>query len=158
MPRFFAILASCFIFVPMLAQAANAPVSAQHAWARATAQSVTSTAIYVTLKNEGATPLVVSGISSSIASDLQMHDMKMEGDVMKMRPMPNFTFAPGVTAEFAPGGMHIMVEGLKQPLKAGSAFPVTITFASGETASFDVTVKDSAPRHGGMDHMHMDHM
>ncbi len=63
-----------------------------------------------------------------IASKFEVHEMKMDGATMTMRPVPSLEIKPGETIEFKPGGYHVMFMGLKQGLKEGSTVKGTLTF------------------------------
>lgn len=67
---------------------------------------------------------------------------------MRMREVTDgVAVAPGTTVKFAPGGYHIMLMGLKQPLKAGDRFPLTLKFAKAGSVTVDVQVEDGAASH-----------
>jgi len=125
-------LASALSAAPGTAQpAASAgapPVEAQAAWARATPPGASTGAVYVTLTAPAGDRL--TGASSPLAGKTALHDMKMEGNVMRMDAVPSgLELPPGKPVALAPGGYHLMLEGLKQPLKQGESIPLHLTFA-----------------------------
>lgn len=84
---------------------------------------------YLTIANTGAEPDRLVGASSPVATEVQLHEMKMEGDLMKMAERPDGVPVPaGETVTLAPGGLHMMFMGLKQALVEGTTIPVTLTF------------------------------
>jgi periplasmic copper chaperone A len=78
----------------------------------------------------------------------------MEDGVMKMRALDGIDIAPGATIELKPGGMHLMIMGLKQPLKAGESFPATLRFekAGPTPVTFNVLGMGASPSEPEMDH------
>lgn len=84
---------------------------------------------FLTIENEGPEADRLVSATSAVAGDTQIHEMAMEGEVMKMRELPDGLEIPaGETVVLAPGGFHIMFMGLKQPFVEGETVPVTLTF------------------------------
>jgi len=110
----------------LAAQAQNAPVQVDGAWARATVQGQRGTGAFMSLTAKDATRLV--GVSSPVAGVAEVHEMKMEGDVMKMRALPSLDLPAGKKVELKPGGYHVMLMELKAPLAKDSTVPVTLLF------------------------------
>jgi copper(I)-binding protein len=111
------------------------------AWSRATPKGAKTGGGYLTIENKGSAPDRLVGGSTDVAGSVQMHEMSTEGGVMKMRPVENgLTIEPGKTVKLAPGGYHLMMMDLKQPLKRGDKVPVTLEFekAGKVTISLDV--------------------
>jgi copper(I)-binding protein len=110
------------------------------AWSRATPKGAKTGGGYLTIENKGSAPDRLIGGSSDVTGNVQVHEMSMEGGVMKMRPVENgLIIEPGKTVKLAPGGYHLMMD-LKQPLKQGDKVPVTLEFekAGKVTVSLDV--------------------
>ena len=110
----------------MAAWAQTAAVQVEGAWARATVQGQKGTGAFMSLTAKDATRLV--GVSSPVAGVAEVHEMKMEGDVMKMRAVPSLDLPAGKKVEFKPGGYHVMLMDLKAPLAKDSTVPVTLLF------------------------------
>jgi copper(I)-binding protein len=129
-------------------------IAIEHAWARATPAGAKTGAAYLTVVNNGkATDTLVSA-STPVANEVQFHSVKEENGVSSMREMSTVEVRPGASVTFNPGGMHIMIVGLKQPLKEGQSFPMTVTFE--KAGKFDVTIpvgKVGATQGPGMDSM-----
>ena len=107
--------------------AQTAPVKVDKAWARATVQGQKGTGAFMSITASEGTKLV--GLSTPVAGVAEVHEMKMEGDVMKMRAVPGGLDLPaGKTVELKPGGYHVMLAGLRKPLKQGESFPLQLTF------------------------------
>ncbi|HEX9464625.1 MAG TPA: copper chaperone PCu(A)C [Alphaproteobacteria bacterium] len=132
------------------------------AWARATPGSSKDSAAYLRIRNTGTTPDRLLTISTPLAGTAELHETKVENGVMKMRPVEALAVAPGETVELKPGGEHIMLTGLKQPLKPGDSFPLTLKFESAGDVAVTVKVERAGamsmtPPAGQMDHGAMDH-
>ena len=107
------------------AQAA-APVAVEGAWARASVQGQKATGAFMRLTAKDGARLV--RVESPAAGVAEVHEMKMEGDIMKMRAVPALDLPAGKTVELKPGGYHVMLMDLKAPLTKGSSVPVTLVF------------------------------
>ncbi|MFC6283380.1 MULTISPECIES: DUF1775 domain-containing protein [Polaromonas] len=114
------------------------PVQVTGAWVRATVAGQKSSGAFMKITSKAATRLV--GVSSPVAGVAEVHEMKMDGDVMKMRALDGLDLPAGKTVELKAGGYHVMMMDLKQPLKAGSTVPVTLMFkdAKGVKSKLDV--------------------
>lgn len=89
-----------------------------HPWTRATPSGAKIGGGYLAITNNGTTPDKLMGGSLSSAGHVEIHEMKMDGGVMKMRPLPQgLEIKPGETIKFEPGGYHLMFMNLKSPLK-----------------------------------------
>ncbi|MES2945980.1 MAG: copper chaperone PCu(A)C [Pseudomonadota bacterium] len=110
----------------MVALAQSTAVKVDGAWARATVQGQKGTGAFMSLTAKEATQLV--GISSPAAGVAEVHEMKMEGDIMKMRAVPALDLPAGKKVELKPGGYHVMLMDLKAPLAKDSTVPVTLLF------------------------------
>ncbi|MDR3530095.1 MAG: copper chaperone PCu(A)C [Rhodopila sp.] len=131
-------------------------IMVQEAWARASPGAATNGAAYVTLVG-GTQPDTLIGVSTPVAATAEVHESFTDNGVMKMRPVAPLAIPAGKTVTFAPGGYHIMLMGLKQPLAAGQTFPLTLKFAHAAPITVDVQVRAMGrdASMGGHDHMHM---
>jgi copper(I)-binding protein len=120
--------------------AADDGVVVHEAWARASAGAATTGAAYVTLMG-GAQPDSLVGVSTPIAANAEPHETINDNGIMKMRPAAAVPIPAHEMVTFAPGGTHIMLMGLKQPLVAGQSFPLTLTFAHAAPVTVDVKVR-----------------
>ena len=89
---------------------------------------VKTSAVYLTIVNGGPTVDKLVAASTPAADKAEAHIMLRDGDIMRMRPVEGVTIAPGQSVEFKPGGLHIMLSGLKQPIKLGDQIPLTMMF------------------------------
>ncbi|EGI75882.1 copper chaperone PCu(A)C [Hylemonella gracilis] len=105
-------------------------VEVKDAWARATVQGQKASGAFMKLTAKEGTRLV--GVSSPVAGVVEVHEMKMEGDVMKMRAIPGLDLPAGQTVELKPGGYHVMLLDLKSALRADQSIPVTLLFKNAQ--------------------------
>jgi periplasmic copper chaperone A len=103
-------------------------ISVEHPWARATPAGAKTGAAYLTLVNNGTSADRLIHASTPMAEKVQVHQEIDENGVMKMRELPVVEIGPGAALTFKPGGTHMMIIGLKQPLKKGQTFPLTLDF------------------------------
>ena len=103
---------------------APAVVKVEQAWVRPTVPGQQGTGGYMSLTAREGRQLV--GASSPVAGVAEIHEMKMDGAVMTMRPAGAIELPAGKTVELKPGGLHLMLMDLKQPLVAGTSVPVTL--------------------------------
>lgn len=133
----------------------NSPIEIAHVWARATQASAKNGAVYLTLMNHGTSDDRLTGASTPVAAKTQLHITVNENGVMKMRPIADVPIKAGGSAEFKPGGMHIMLLGLKHPLKAGDSFPLTLTFDKAGAVETMVMVEEAGAPSNTMPGMKM---
>jgi hypothetical protein len=111
--------------------------------ARPTRPGQPGAAAYVTIDNRGNTPDRLLSASTPAAGKTEIHTMTMSGGVMKMREAGEILIAPGTSIIMQPGdGYHIMLLDLKQPLKAGDQFPLTLNFEKAGKVKVSVEVTD----------------
>lgn len=121
------------------------------AFSRATPPNAPVGAGYLTITNKGAADDRLVSATSPVAGSTQIHQMKMEGDVMKMNEVEGDLVIPaGGTVTLAPGGTHLMFMKLSQQLVEGSTIVVTLTFE--KAGSVDVELAVGAPNAGHMEH------
>lgn len=140
--------------------AAQAQVQVDGAWARATVTGQKATGAFMKLTAKDGLRLV-SG-SSPVAGVTEIHEMKMEGDTMKMRAIPGLDLPAGKAVELKPGGYHVMLMDLKQTLAKDSTLPLTLVFKDAKGAEvrqeLQVPVHAMAPAAAaGQNHGHMKH-
>jgi hypothetical protein len=98
-------------------------------------------AVYVTLSNAGSQADALVSASSDAAQTVELHEVKNEGGVMKMRPVSAIPVPAGGKAELKPGGYHIMLMGLKHDLKPGEKVGVTLKFEHGGEVRVEAPVR-----------------
>jgi periplasmic copper chaperone A len=137
-PILLALGAAMMMAAASLAQAQSLKV--EGAWVRSAVPGQQGTGGF--MKLTASEPMQLVGVSSPVAGVAQMHEMKMEGDVMKMRAIAKLDLPAGRTVELKPGGYHLMLMDLKQPLVQGSTVPISLVFrdAKGGESKLDLTV------------------
>lgn len=126
------------------------PFQVDHPWARASAGNARNGAVFLTLTGKGA-PDRLTGVSSPAAESADLHESIDDKGVMKMRPAAGLDLPPGKPVTLAPGGYHVMLMGLKAPLKTGDTFPLTLRFEHAPAMTVTVTVEAIG---GGGHHHH----
>ena len=113
---------------------------------------------YLTVANVGAKPVKLLAVETPAARSATIHQSSMTGGVSSMRAVTGgLTIAPGAKVEFAPGGYHLMLMGLKSAQALGGKTPLTLVFDGGRRMRIDLSVEAGAPKADPMAGMHMDH-
>jgi periplasmic copper chaperone A len=151
--------AAGLMFVAFAAQAEEfkaGNLTIDHAWARPSAGTAKMSAAYMTLKNAGKEADTLKSASSPVAGDVSIHENIMDNGVMKMRAVQGGLAIPaGGEASLKPGGHHIMLMGLKQPLEVGQTIPLKLSFAkAGDTEIQAKIEKMPEAAASGPDHHH----
>jgi len=113
-----------------------------HPYARATPPGATTGGAYVTVRNKGATTDRLLAASTPAAKFVEIHEMSMDGGMMKMRAIPGIEIKPGARIELKPGGYHLMLLDLKEPLKSGAKIPLTLVFEKAGKVEVSAWVED----------------
>jgi copper(I)-binding protein len=108
-------------------------------WARATVQGQKATGAFMKITSKEGAKLV--GVSSPAAGVTEIHEMKMDKDVMKMAAVPSLDIPAGKSVELKPGGFHVMLMDLKAPLADKSSVPVTLTFENSKGVKSQVELQ-----------------
>lgn len=136
---------------------AQTNVQVEDVWVRGTVAQQKATGAFMRLTAQQNARLLA--IESPVAGVVEIHEMAMDNNVMKMRSMPGLDLAAGRPVEFKPGGYHVMLMDLKQPVKAGDTVPLTLVFEDAGKQRF--TQKVDAPvkalSSSGAPAMPMDH-
>lgn len=123
-------------------------ITIDHPWARATAGQAPNGAAYMSLANNGTAADYLVAAAGDVAERVELHQHSMVDGVMQMRKVDEIEVAPGAPMVLEPGGLHVMLIGLKAPLKEGGSFPLTLTFKE----AGDVEVSVSVASVGAMTH------
>ena len=131
----------------------------EHPWARASIGAARSGAVYVTLVNNGDQPDRLIGASTPAAARAAIHTHLVQDSIVRMRPVGAIDIAPGEPTVFEPGGLHIMLTGLKRPLEEGTLFSLVLEFEDAGQVEILVIVQEAAamepeeaPTSGGHKH------
>ena len=138
-------------------------VTVTDAWARATVQGQKATGAFMKITAKDNAKLV--GVSSPVAGVAEVHEMKMDKDVMKMAALPNGLDLPaGKAVELKPGGYHVMLMDLKAPLSKDSTIPLTLTVQDAKGIKSNIELKllvgmqaPAMPSHDHSTHNHSEH-
>ena len=126
---------------------AQTTVKVEDAWVRGTVATQKATGAFMRLTPSANARLVEA--RSPVAGVVEIHEMAMENDVMRMRQVPGVDLAAGRTLELKPGGYHVMLMDLKQPLKAGEQVPITLVFEDAAQKRFTQEIKAPVTALGG---------
>jgi copper(I)-binding protein len=135
-------------------------VAVEQPWARATPAGAKTGAAYATLINNGSSADSLLGATTPIAEKVQFHKETEDNGISRMRELRTVGLGPQQKVVFKPGDMHIMLVGLKQPLKQGETFPLTLNFEKAGKIDVKVSVagvgarqpEDAATTTHGHDH------
>jgi copper(I)-binding protein len=123
-------------------------------WSRPLPAVSPNGAAYMTLVNKGSSADRLLSVSTPMAMKAELHTHTMEGGVMKMRRVEAVELVPGKPSVLEPGGLHVMMMGLKKPLVDGNSFPLTLNFERAGT--IEVTVRIFEPGEAGHGMKHSD--
>ncbi|MGB0747830.1 MAG: copper chaperone PCu(A)C [Magnetospiraceae bacterium] len=142
---FFKTITSAFILACMAALTAPGALAAEtvtvsDSWSRASAGPARAGAAFMTITNTGAVDDQVVAAASDVAKRVELHTHKMDGGVMRMRQVPGIPVPAGGTADLKPGGFHVMLMGLNDPLVEGESFTVTLTFENAGEVTITVPI------------------
>ena len=126
----------------LIAMPALAQVTVKDAWVRATVPEQKSTGAFMQLTSPTATRLVEA--RSTAAKVVEIHEMAMDGNVMKMRAVAGVDLPAGKAVELKPGGYHVMLVDVKSQIKDGDSVPITLVFEGKDKKRETVEVKAAA--------------
>ncbi|MFO1038245.1 MAG: copper chaperone PCu(A)C [Geminicoccaceae bacterium] len=131
------------------------PIGIDDAWARAAPAGMANSAAYMKLENGGAEADKLVSASSPAADMVGLHATTVDSSgVAQMREVEGIEVPAGGSVELAPGGLHVMLMGLKQPLAAGGTLPLTLVFEHAGSVTLDVPVQAATGGMAGMKHDH----
>jgi copper(I)-binding protein len=145
--------AALLLAAPAVSIAQQSGMSVTDAWSRAAIQGGNGV-VYLTITDSGQADRLLS-VTAPVAAKAELHESYVEQGVSKMRWVAALPITPGKPMTLSPGGYHIMLMGLKQPLKEGESFPLTLTFERAGQVTTDVMVRRAGgamPTMPGMTH------
>mgnify|MGYP003419005306 FL=1 len=138
-----------FLAAPLLAAvltlgsaSALADIAVSDAWVRATVPAQKATGAFMQLKSDADARLLSA--TSPVAGVVEIHEMVMDGKVMKMNAVPSLDLPAGKAVELTPGGYHVMLMDLKQQVKEGDEVPLTLTIESKDGSRAPLEAKAAA--------------
>jgi copper(I)-binding protein len=158
-PTTFAVAALLMLALPGSAAAADYKVGALEVaqpWSRATPRGAKVASGYVTIRNTGNGADRLTGATFALSGRAEIHEMKMDGGVMKMRQVEGLEIKPGATLELKPGSLHLMFTGLTQPLAKGDRVKGTLVFEKAGSVDIEYAVEaiGATPAAHGASHGH----
>ena len=141
-----ATLVACAASLP--AWAAN--LSVTDAWVRATVPGQPVSGAYMQIRSDADARLL--SVTSPVVPRVEVHEMKMEGDVMRMREVKAIELPKGQSVTLEPGGFHLMLMNLKKPIAAGETIPLSLVIESGGKQQTVEVKAEARATGGGMQH------
>ena len=127
------------------------PINISAPFTRATLPNAPVGGGFLTIENTGSEPDTLVSVTSTVAKDAQIHEMAMQGEVMRMRKLDTGIAIPaGKTIELSPGGLHLMFLKVKEPFKQGGRVPATLTFQKAGKLEIVLPIEAAGP--GGHQH------
>lgn len=132
-------LAASLLAVAFSAGAQDGDITVREPWVRGTVAAQKATGAFMQISSKSGAALVSA--SSPVAGVVEIHNMVVDGGVMKMRAVPKIDLPAGKSVELKPGSYHVMLMDLKQPLKEGETVPLTLTFEQQDKRQAIVEIK-----------------
>ncbi len=126
---------------PAADKSSGPEITVMDPWARPSPVKAGNGAAYMQLMNKGGSDDVLLSAETDVAEVVELHETRMEGDVMKMSPLPNIPIPAGGSVSLKPGGMHIMLINLKQELTPGEKVRLTLNFEQSDPITLDVEIR-----------------
>ncbi len=140
------------LFTSLAAAAASAQTTVTEPWVRGTVGQQQATGAFMRLTSAQGGKLV--SVSTPMAGTAEIHEMKMDGNTMKMRQVPTLELPAGKMVELKPGGYHIMLMDLKLPMKPGALVPLTLEVVGQDGKVETLHLKVPVKPLGGGAHSH----
>ena len=137
--------AALLAFAPLAVQAAEGPVSVADPYARAVPPGQPNSGAFMTLTNASAQPRALVSASSPAARTVELHTHVNEDGMMRMRKVERIEIPAGTTVTLAPGGLHVMLIGLKEDLKPGTSVDLALSFDDGSQVQVQAPVRKIEP-------------
>jgi copper(I)-binding protein len=115
------------------------------AWARPSPMVSGNGAVYMQLTNEGGSDDILLSAETEAAEVVELHETKMDGDVMNMSQVPNIKVPAGDSVMFEPGGLHLMLIKLKQELVPGEKITLTLNFEKSGPMTIEAEIREENP-------------
>lgn len=133
---------------------AKTPVLHVSGWVRPTVPSQNASAAYLSIHNAGPGADRLLSVSTPVASSASVHSTSTTGGIMRMRPAGPVPIAGGQQITMRPGGLHVMLTGLKAPLRAGGTVALTLRFERAGNVKVALPIRMSAPGDEHGQHRH----
>ena len=136
------VVVSIAVLMSALFSQAQAQVTVKDAWVRATVAQQKATGAFMQLQSSQDAKLISA--QSPVAGVVEVHEMSMDGGVMKMRAVPSLALPAGKAVELKPGGYHVMLMDLKGQVKDGDTVPVTLVVEGQDGKRQNIDIKAAA--------------
>ena len=134
------LLAVVLLVIPLAVAAQESSIAVHDVVARPSLAGAPNGIAFMVIENHGATPDKLIGASSPVSARAQVHEMTMTGNVMRMRAVPSLVIPPNGKVALDPDDYHLMLTGMKQRLKIGDTFPITLKFEKAGEITVTATV------------------
>lgn len=134
-------LAIVLLCLAATSAAANGGLEVSGAWSRATPPTLETGAVYLEIRNPGRRDDTLEGVRTDRAPQAELHRSSTEGGQARMEHTPRARIPAEGEVRFAPGGRHVMLMGLEEPLTEGERFPLTLVFERAGEIEVEVTVR-----------------
>ncbi len=153
------LLAAACLSLPSAAALATGPaaIRVENAWVREAPPGAEMLAGYMTVYNDGAAPVALTGASSPALGRIELHRTVMSNGVASMVAQDRVEVPPGTSVDFEPGGLHLMLFNPTRPLPAGEHIKLSLQLDNGTQVATQAEVRRSAGAGMEMDHQHMEH-
>ena len=135
----------------LLVSSARAQVVVEDAWVRATVPGQPVAAAYLKIRSAQTAHLVA--VRTPVTARAEVHEMRLESGIMRMRPVTRLELPAGRTVELKPGGYHLMLMNIEKPLRSGEVVPITLVIEGPDNklreVKIDAIVRDVPARMGG---------
>lgn len=139
-PAYLCLYAALAVLMTGAAIAQAPSLIVQDPWTRVVPGSDVA-AVYLTLRNPTPQPISVVGVESSLASHAMIHETQTESGQSRMRPHEQLVVPPGRTIKLEPGGLHVMLHGLKQTVAVGQSVALVLLLADGTKVQIAAPVR-----------------
>lgn len=146
------VVALGFSFSAQAQEARVGSIKIEKAYTRSTVPGQMAAGGFMKIENKGSAADQLISASSPVAGEVQLHEMAMEGNVMKMRQVKDIVVPSGGEVELKPGGLHLMFMNIKAPLAAGETVPVKLKFAKAGEVEVKMPVNAMGQHGGAMKH------
>ena len=140
--RLAALLGAAVLVLPAMAgdyTLGNLTIS--HPWSRATAPGIPMGVAYLAITNRGKAADALVAASTPAAAQVEIHQTTLSDGMARMRPVQEVVIAPGSTVKIEPGGIHLMLVGLKQPLSPLDTVPLTLRFRDAGEITIQLSIE-----------------
>jgi copper(I)-binding protein len=140
-----ALLAAALCWSAVARDRPHGDIVVGHAWSRPTAAGMGMGVGYLVMTNQGKTPDVLVSASTPAAENVEFHESTLVDGMHRMRPRAEIPLPAGATVKLEPGGLHLMLVGLKGPLAAGTRVPLTLEFREAGAVTIELSVGTEPP-------------